>query len=306
MKRHRPYAEIELEDVDGNVYPLSFPTRLEQAISGMGMPSIQHWTTRAPFQTGRSHWGYAIGPRTINIILYSKGCDRADMYAKRWANINMLSPESGPHKLRLITPEWEKFELQNVWYIGGFELSSQEQPAPNVQIGSVQLMAYSPLWKWLTVPLVAGQTRNAEGQICTAEDVWVTTDHLVLAFTGPFLLGTTTGELTMTVTNSGFTTVKPTITVEGPISEFTISNLTTGKILSWDGYDIAAAEIVTFDIDGKTVTNGDGDNLINYVSGNLGTWDLNPGANSIEAWGVEPTNATTEITICFYVEVMGV
>lgn len=306
MKKHRPYAEIELEDVDGNVYPLSFPTRLEQAISGLGMPPIRHWTTRAPFQTGQSHWGYAIGPRTINIILYSRGCDRADMYTKRRANVQMLSPMSGPHKLRLITPEWEKYELQDVWYIGGYELSSQEQPAPNVQVGAVQLMAYSPLWKWLTVPLAAGQTRDADGRSCTAEDTWVTTDHLVLPFTGPFLLGVTTGELTMTVTNNGSTVIKPVITVEGPISDFTISNLTTGKILSWDGYDIAAAEIVTFDIEGKTVTNGGGDNLINYVSGNFGTWDLNPGANNIEVWGVEPTDATTEIAVCFYVEVLGV
>src|SRR4030042_5223697 len=142
--RYRPAPEIELEDASGVIYPLSFPDRLMQAICGLGLPPVTHWTTRSPYQDGRSHWGYAIQPRVINMVLYLRGCDRADMYAKRRANVVMLSPRNGPHKLRLITPNLLKYELHDVWVTGGYTLSSQEQPMPTRRVGGGQFQAYDP------------------------------------------------------------------------------------------------------------------------------------------------------------------
>lgn len=303
----RPAPEIELEDVDGNLYPLSFPERMLQAISGMGMPPIAHWTTRAPFQTGQSHWGYAIQPRIINAVLYHRGCTRADMYAKRRANIQMMNPMEGPHKLHLHTPppDPRHYELHNVWVTGGYELSSQDQPVPTVQTGAVQLTAYDPIWKWVNAPLDAGESRDSDGRICVEEDTWTQEAELTLPFTGPFLLGTTVSTGTLTCVNDGSWAVKPVITVEGPTEDWALTNGTLEML--WDGYTIAAGEIVTIDIPAKTVTNAAGANLITYIGGDFGTFSLSPGTNSVEFWSAgSAVNGTTTVAVCWYVEVLGV
>lgn len=305
-KGYRPAPELELEDVNGVVYPLSFPKRLLQQVSGLGMPPITHWTTRAPFQVGESHWGYAVRPRVINIVLYLRGCDRGDMYTKRRDNIEMMSPQNGAHILRLITPDGRKFEYQNVWVTGGYELSSQEQPSPHVQIGTVQLTAYDPIPKWVNSPLDVGETRDAEGRTCVATSTLTQNAELELAFTGPFLLGTTVSTATLTATNDGSWETRPVIAITGPTEDWTLTNAANGAVLQWDGYTIAAGETVTLDIPGKTVTNGAGTNLITYVGGDFGTFALDPGANALTWWSAgSAVNLTTTIQVCWYVEVLG-
>ena len=299
--------EIELEDANGTIYPLSFPDRLMQSIDGLGLPPIQHWTTRSPYQDGRSHWGYAIQPRVINMVLYSRGCDRADMYAKRRANIVMLSPRNGPHKLRLITPDLLKYELHDVWVNNGYTLSSQDQPMPQRQVGAVQLVANDPIWKWVNSPLDGDESRDADGRTCITDDAWTLTGELTLPFTGPYLLGTTVGENTLTCTNDGSWATKPVITMEGPVYDFIISNATNGYILSWDGYQVAAAETITIDIPGKTVTSSVSGDVSTYLSGDTGSFALDPGANTLDVYasgGV--VNLTTEVSVCWYVELLGV
>jgi hypothetical protein len=307
MPNFRPMTEIELETADGTVYPLSFPDRLQQSIDGLGLPPIQHWTTRSPFQDGRSHWGYAIQPRIINVVLYSRGCNRADMYAKRRANVVMLSPHNGPHKLRLITPDLLKYELHDVWVNSGYTLSSNEQPMPTRQVGAVQLVANDPVWKWVNSPLGAGETRDAEGRTCVSDNDWDLTAELVLPFTGPYLLGTTVGEMTLTCTNDGSWPTRPVITMEGPVEDWLMSNTTNGYVLSWDGYSIAAGEIITIDIPDKTVTSDLTGDVSTYLSGDTGSFALDPGANTIDVFAAgSVVDLTTEVSVCWYVELLGV
>jgi len=229
------------------------------------------------------------------------------MYTKRRANIAMLSPRNGPHKLRLITPDLLKYELHDVYVTGGYTLSSQDQPMPTRQVGGVQLTAYDPIWKWVNSPLGAGETRDADGRTCITDDTWTTTAELTLPFAGPYLLGTTTGENTLTCTNDGSWATKPVITMEGPIYDFIISNATNGYILSWDGYDVAAGETITIDIPDKTVTSDLVGDVSTYLSGDTGSFALDPGANTINVFasgGV--VNLTTEVSVCWYVELLGV
>jgi hypothetical protein len=306
MKR-RPMPEIELEDDNGTIYPLAYPGRLLQSIDGLGMPPIQHWTTRSPYQDGRSHWGYATQPRVINMVLYLRGCDRADMYAKRRANVVMLSPRNGPHKLRLITPDLLKYALHNVWVTAGYTLSSQDQPMPQRQVGGVQVTAYDPIWKWENSPLDVGETRDAEGRTCVADDTWTLSAELTLPFTGPYLMGTTTGTNSLTCTNDGSWATKPYITLLGPCYDWVLTNTTNGDQLSWDGYQIAGGETITIDIPGKTVTSDVSGDVSTYLSGDTGSFALEPGANALTMFasgGV--VHLTTEISVCWYVELLGV
>ena len=300
-----PVPELELEDNNGVIYPLEWPGRHVMEASGLGMPPIKHWTTRSPYQHGRTHWGYAWQPRIIGLVLYNGSGNRQGMWDGRAANIAMMAPSAGPHKIRMTYPNGEAFDLHDVWYNAGYDLSSAEQ-GHTWQRGSVQLVVNDPFWKWITAPLDAGETRDAEGRTCIEDDTWTLTGELTLPFTGPYLLGTTVGENTLTCTNDGNEETRPVITVEGPIYDWVISNATNGYILQWDGYQIATGEIVTIDIRDKTCTSSVAGDVSTYLSGDTGSFALDPGANTINVFasgGV--VNATTTIGVCWYVEVVG-
>ena len=301
-----PVPELELEDANGVIYPLEWPGRAVMENSGLGMPPVKHWTTRSPFQHGRTHWGYALQPRIINLVLYNGSGNRQGMWDGRAANIEMMAPALGPHKLRLSYPNGEAFDLHKVWFNAGYELSSMDQ-GHRWQSGAVQLVAYDPLWKWITAPLDVGESRDAEGRTCVEDDTWTTSAELTLPFTGPYLLGTTTAENTLTCANDGSEATNPVITVEGPIYDWVLTNGTNGDILMWDGYQIAAGETVEIDIPDKTVTSSVNGDVSTYLSGDTGSFSLDPGANALTMFasgGV--VNLTTTISVCWYVQVLGV
>lgn len=300
-----PVPELELEDNNGVIYPLEWPGRHVMEHSGLGMPPVRHWSTRSPYQHGRTHWGYALQPRIVNLVLYNGSGNRQCMWDGRAANVAMMAPALGPHKLRLTYPNGEAFDLHDVWFNAGYELSSTDQ-GWNWQTGAVQFVVYDPLWKWITAPLDAGESRDDEGRTCVEDDTWTTSAELTLPFSGPYLLGTTTGTNTLTCTNDGNESTRPEISIEGPINDWVLSNDTNGDILMWDGYQIAAGETVTIDIPGKTCTSDVVGDVSTYLSGDTGSFSLDLGANTLTMFasgGV--VHLTTTLTVCWYVEVLG-
>jgi len=306
--------EFTLIDDGGTEFPLLPEARHALEVSGLGMPPIHHWTTRSPFQDGVTHWGYAIGPRTVDLILASQGCGRGGMYAYRRANVEMLSPRNSPLRLRLNVPgEALTYELREGWYQSNYELRSTDQSTGDGsvwnQVGAARLQFMDPLWKWVNSPLDVGETRDADGRTCIVDDTWTLAPALVLGFTGPFLLGTTAATNTLTCTNDGSWAVRPVLTVEGPIEDWVISNATSGHILIWDGYTIAAGETVTVDIPGKTATSDlttPATDVSTYLSGDTGSFALEPGANTLDVFasgGV--VHLTTTIGVCWFVELLG-
>jgi phage-related protein len=89
-----------------------------------------------------------------------------------------------------------------------------------------------------------------------------------------------------------------------------LTNTTNGKQISWDGYQIAAGETITIDIPGKTVTSDittPATDVSTYLSGDTGSFELDPGANALTIFasgGV--VTLTTTISVCWYVELLGV
>ena len=297
--------QLTLIDADDNEYPLVWPSRAAIKHSGLGMPPVRHWTTRAPFQHGRSHWGYAIQPRVINLTLFSRGNGWTDLFSVRQATMNALNPANGPHKLRMTLPDNHQYELHDVWFNSGYELSSDDFYLRAKQIGSLQLVVNDPFWKWVTAPLDAGETRDADGRTCVSEDTFTTSDELTLPFTGPFLLGTTTAEATLTCTNDGGSAAKPVITITGGAEDWILSNAANDKELIFDGYSLADSETLVIDIPNKTATSSIAGDVRSYISGNYGTFDLDPGANAVTLWISGGSTANTEIQVCWFVELLG-
>lgn len=90
-----------------------------------------------------------------------------------------------------------------------------------------------------------------------------------------------------TIDNVGNTSFWPVLRVDGPYSEFTIENLTTGDALVWDGPFIGTSEYVELDFfRGTAYLNGDEDNEIagiDFLATNW--WPLVPGGNYIQIDG---------------------
>lgn len=306
-----PLLEFELEDDDGNVYPLATDTHNALEVSGLGMPPVRHWTTRSPYTHGRTHWGYAYGARMVNLVLAGKGCGRGGMYEMRRTNIGMLSPESSPLKLRLRVPEDELvYELHDGWYQNGYGLTSADQsydPSGQWnQVGGAQIEFEDPFWKWTNSPLDVGETRDADGRTCVEEDTWVTAAAMVLPFTGPYLMGVTPGTLTLTATNDGSAAVLPVITLEGPTEDWVLSNGANDDYIYSDGITIAAGETWTIDVPAKTATSDVVGDVSTYLRGDTATFQLDPGANALTLYSsAGAVNGTTTLGVCWFLELLG-
>jgi hypothetical protein len=230
------------------------------------------------------------------------------MFRNRRETMAAFNPANGAGKLRLTYPDGDAFELHDCWFNADYGLSSADGTA-TTQIGNMQLRVCDPFWKWITAPLGAGETRDAEGRTCIVDDTWTLTTELRLPVAAPYLLGTTAGENTLTPTNDGTVSVPPVITVEGPINDWVISNATTGHVLIWNGYNIATGETVTIDIQGKTCLSDittPATDVSSYLRGDTASFALDPGANTLDVYasgGV--TNAVTTIAVCWYLEFIG-
>jgi hypothetical protein len=172
-------------------------------------------------------------------------------------------------------------------------------------MGSLQLIVNDPFWKWTTSPLDAGESRDADGRTCVSEDTFTTAAALVLPFTGPYLLGTTTAEATLTATNDGGSAAKPVIAITGGAEDWILTNTANDKELIFDGYTLADAETLVIDVPNKTAVASVGGDVRTYISGNYGTFDLDPGANAVTLFITGGTTANTEIQVCWFVELLG-
>jgi hypothetical protein len=133
------------------------------------------------------------------------------------------------------------------------------------------------------------------------------TNQLVLAFTGPFLLGVTEATNVLTPVNDGSWGVNPQITITGPVYDWTLTNATNGDQLSWQEYQIANGETVTIDIPGNTVTSSVSGDVSTYLSGDTGSFELEPGSNTLNFHAIGGVvNLTTTIQVCWYLELVGV
>ena len=120
------------------------------------------------------------------------------------------------------------------------------------------------------------------------------------------MLGTISATNQLICTNDGSWSTKPVVTVEGPIYDWIITNSSNGKELIWNGYVIETGETVTIDIQNKTVTSDVSGDVSGYLSGDSGSFDLDPGANTIDVFasgGV--VDGTTAVGVCWYVELLG-
>ena len=240
---------------------------------GFGLAPLHRITTRGPLQHGDSDIDFRLDPRILQIPLLVKNesasAPKARHYSIREALLNIFNPNSsGVLQVTIgttdgTTPTVIAYQI-NVKVLGG--LTFDVDPTSYNVRTVVQLRADDPTWYDATVP--DGRRVN-------------------------YLNANING--TQVITTGGNWPTFPIIRLNGPITNPTITNNTTGQ-------SIAITATITagnwFDIDlsygKKTVVENLSTNRISTVSAssNLATWSLIPGNNTIAITGSVTTAAT--------------
>lgn len=268
---------------DGVKYPLDVNNDIALLTEeGFGLPPIQHITQRGPFQHGESLRDYFLRPRVIQLLLRRNSCSRNNYWSNRLELLDVLRPNrlGGPCAaegvLRRIITDGRMFDLKVTVSEGpGFaqvndvwdRFSYQEI----VRFVANDPVFYNPVQKIITFEIA--DTSLVFGDV---DPPATTTFGWTFGY----------GKSTATIINYGTWFTYPTIRINGPMNSIAIINNTTGKQISI-GYAIPAGSYILVELTPgrKSVQLNDGTNLIGVVSGDLATFRLDPGTNSVEIRG---------------------
>ena len=253
---------------------------------GFGLAPLHRITTRGPLQHGDSDIDFRLDPRILQIPILVKNesasAPKARHYSIREALLKIFNPNSsGVLQVTIgttdgTTPTVIAYQI-NVKVLGG--LTFDVDPTSYNVRTVVQLRADDPTWYDATVPDGRG------------------VNYLNANING-----------TQVITTGGNWPTFPIIRLNGPITNPTITNNTTGQ-------SIAITATITagnwFDIDlsygKKTVVENLSTNRISTVSAssNLATWSLIPGNNTIAITG-SVTTAATNAAFAFFSRYTGI
>lgn len=292
---------LEYFDPLGNKYPLTVGVdRVVMTESGFGMPPIEYVTQRGVYQHGETAVAYYLRPRTIQLLIRHKYCDRNAYWAGRAALLDILRPNKllciVPGTLRKITPNGTKRDIK-VLIDQGPEFAPRETTSWNEfgYVEDLRFIAHDPVWYNPTLKTVTLDLSTSTGQ-------------LVFPITFPISFGniSSTG---VSVAYAGNWQSYPTIYIYGPIDQPVITNVTTGEIIALAAA-IPAGDIVTITLafGAKSIINLAGTDLIATVtaSSNFGTFHLEPGNNLFTIAGNSIDPAVTKFVLEYYERYIGI
>jgi hypothetical protein len=248
---------------------------------GFGLAPLHRITTRGPLQDGDSDIDFRLDPRVLQLplmVVNTSTTPRYQHYEIREKLLQIFRPQNSGVLAIQRTGGPTKNRKINVRVLGG--LSFDVEPDSWHVRTVVQLRASDPTWyddsvsNSLTVP---------QANFGVAQNV----------------------------TNDGNWNTFPIITIAGPVTNFKITNNTTGQFIELTGTIASGvSNVVKIDLSygKKTVTNNStGANLISTVTpaSNLATWSLQPGVNSITMTGTGLT-AGTSVTMTWFDRFTGI
>lgn len=305
----RNFAEYDIFIApDGTEVSFDMNTdRFIQSFEGYGMSPIKYLEQQGAFQHGVSIYDYRLQKRIVQWTIRQNTCSRWDYWTARANFMDWLRPNKhtlnnfGPGKLRKHLPGGEIRDLDVFLELGPIFASPTGHWDEWGFTEIIRFIAPDPTFY---DPIIG-------------DLIWVlgtSQSHLIFPITFPIQFGFTVISGTNTINYTGTWRTFPKITIRGPISGLTISNVSTGEHISFN-YAIKVGEIVTISLEfgNKTVTNNSGQNLIGTITtdSDLSTFHLAPdpevagGVNMISAVGAS-TSPSTQITLEYYTRYIGI
>lgn len=240
------------------------------SVTGLGTPPIRRLTARAPFQDGDTDLGYRLDARMIDVVLYFNAGTKALADTYRAQLYEYIKPLAGALSLRCIKDDGYIRQL-DCYPVGVID-------APNTELDrlwgaqkmAVQLRAAEPIWYdpqaqyW---GAIGGAATGATGYTVPVDVPWQQDTNTFI-------------EASVALTYGGSWASYPVITITGPATGVSLSNVTTGHILDFPALSLSAGEYVTVDLryGYKTVIDNTGANVIGELStdSDLADWHLAP------------------------------
>jgi hypothetical protein len=293
---------------DGEVY--NFDNRVDKFITpigGLGMPPIRYVTQRGPFQHGETLLDYFLEPRLIQVRHRRVSHNRNDFWTHRNDILNHLRPN------RQSINSLASGQLRKTFPDGRVrDIDVLVEQGPTFDRGGAG-------WdEWATDDIIRFIAHNPTfydpTQVSTSFD-FSTFEELVFPIDFPIAFFATSFDETDTLVYSGSWLSYPEIIMTGPMNNPIITNTTTGEKIELD-YNISSGEIVTVTTNygNKTVTNGDGDNLIGTLTtdSDLATFHIAPdpeapdGNNVFRAQGSGADSSVTNMVVKYYTRYIGI
>lgn len=264
-----------------------------------GMAPMHRITQRGPLQHGDTDLDFRLDPRVLQVPLFVDATTIADHYAVRAKLLRIFTPSNMIGTLTITSDSYVR--SIDVEVLGGMTMDVDPRAGYAVR-AVVQLRADDPTWY------------NPTAQVITlTPSVAGTAFAIPMAI--PLTLGTASINSTTTIIYDGTWLSYPVITAVGPITNLSITNNTTGDIISLQGTTIAAGTTYIFDLryGYKTVKTTAGVNKIADVTAasNLATFSIinaptaTGGVNSISV-SSSSSSSPAEVTFTYYNRYIGI
>lgn len=273
----------EIVTADGQIYDLMdlYARFVLRNPANMGIPTIEALTIQAG-QQGRLLKDYLLEPRELAMDLRHQGCTRDEYWELRLELLDILRPNRGGEMTYIFTvPTGTQYAIKGI---------ITEFPFSNIPEGWDELGFTETMVLLCNDPVWFGYTAATEAFLQSV----ITELTFPITFTpsGPtiyFQDNSIWG--TVTVTYLGTWYSYPTFVATGPFTSLALYHNEKDIIVQLN-YAAAAAEIVTIDLENRTITNDSGTDLFGYLSplSNLVDFRLEP--NPILAGGVNTISAT--------------
>lgn len=254
--------------------------------AGRFMPRVEFEADGVPGQPGEYFRNVRHGVREFMLAVDITGTDDADLRANMREIVARMDPTRGAGRIRVTSPVGDQREIM-CRYASGLGMTEKlgDDSGETWQRAAVSFLAHDPYWYDVSP--------NSQTFDVTP---------LVPSFFPIFPLKLTASELAVdaVVDNTGDVDTWPVWTIQGPGSVIKLSNLTTGKYLSFPAGALSTGQSLVIDTRPrrKTVLLGDGTNAYSSMDTTSSLWPLVRGINTVrlEMSGVDNTVSNLSLT----------
>jgi len=281
-----PYFSEEIDQLltpDGKVISLALVKDfgLIGTLSGQGLPPIAYTTEHGPLQHGETIISYKLQPRVMQCVMRFTGRTRQEYWNKRAELLNMLRPNKvqddnnpRPLTLRKIFPDFTIRDIDVVIAQGPDFASEGDKDWDSFGFEEpLRFIANDPTFydpNVISIVALPGAIADLSVPI-----------HV------PIVFGSGSGSYSWAETYLGTWLAYPFVMMTGPFNAVVLSNLTTGESITF-ARPLASGQRAVLDMRFGYKTAYDPDlpsddpdfNLIGYVTGDLGSFHLDPDANA--------------------------
>lgn len=265
-----------------------------------GMAPLHMITSRSPTQHGDTTLDFRLDPRIIQIPLLVECNTLQEQYDQRNYLLQMFKPTNRDSKIIVVYPDNRQRHI-TTRVLGGLDFNMETSSGYSIR-AVVKLRCSDPTWFnpiENTIPLV-----QISGTPTAYPKIY------------PTVYGTSTFGGSYDINYAGSWLSYPIITVNGPVTNFSITNTSSGQNITLDtGTVIAAGTSLRFDLrfGYKTVTDQAGVNKIGLVNSNseLAQFAIFPAPevpNGINTMVVSGTGTTTasSVYLSYYDRFVGI